>query len=51
VRNDGTVIEVRYVDLEGSDRAILGEIGRPALVIERMAAAEGPSNTLQPAAG
>lgn len=41
VRNDGTVIEVRYVDLEGSDRAILAEVGRTALVIERTAAAEG----------
>ena len=42
VRHDGTVLEVRYVDLEGSDRSILAEVGRTALAIERMAAA-GPS--------
>ena len=41
VRNDGTVIEVRYVDLEGSDRAILSDIDRTAAVIERIARTSG----------
>lgn len=39
VRNDGTAIEVRYVDLESQDGAILAEVRRTARAIERMAAA------------